>query len=333
MEKVALMPRFLTCIARCILALGIVCTVRVAHADEPTEKAAAEALYQLGQQLMKSGDYANACAKLEASESLDPGVGTLLVLGDCQEKLGKIASAWATFREAFALATAHNESDRARIADIRAAALKPRLVNVVFNVPAANDVSGFELQRNGLVIAKGSWGVALPVDPGKYQLRATAPRHEPWQSTLEVPVEREAPLVVQVPVLRAQASAAPASNRGTRSTAPFEQGRSAGASQKTWGAVVGVVGAAALVTSGVFAFMASQKNNDSKAECDSRAPNLCSPKGVSLREDAQNWARLSTVFGIGGGAALAAGTVIYLTAPGAESGKLTGLTIGVRRRF
>src|SRR4051812_42972052 len=108
-------------VSLCLL-LGVTLAGRPCLADESPDKAAAEALYQLGQQLLKAGDFANACPKLEASNSLDPGVGTLLLLGDCQEKLGKLASSWATFREAASLATSRNDADRARVAELRASA-------------------------------------------------------------------------------------------------------------------------------------------------------------------------------------------------------------------
>jgi len=140
----------------CLSALTIALAPHLARADETSDKAAAEALYQLAQQLMSAGDYANACPKLDASNALDPGVGTLLLLGDCQEKLGKLASAWAAFREAAQLAGTRNDAERARVAEIRAAALKPRLVTVVYEVDRGNDLTGFELRQSGTLISKAS---------------------------------------------------------------------------------------------------------------------------------------------------------------------------------
>ena len=54
---------------------------------------------------MDAGDYTAACPLLERSHSLDPSSGTLLNLGDCQEHLGRTASAWRAFTEARALAS------------------------------------------------------------------------------------------------------------------------------------------------------------------------------------------------------------------------------------
>src|SRR5437868_42497 len=72
---------------------------RSTRADGAPAKAAAEALYQVGKRLMQQGQYPEACPKLAASQQLDPGVGTLLLLGECQERAGNLASAWLAFEQ------------------------------------------------------------------------------------------------------------------------------------------------------------------------------------------------------------------------------------------
>ncbi len=316
--------------ANCLLVMTFGLVPRLARAEGTSDKAAAEALYQLAQQLMSSGDYANACPKLDASNALDPGVGTLLLLGDCQEKLGKLASAWAAFKDAGQLAASHNDTERARLAEVRAAALKPRLVNVVYKVAAGNDVPGFELRQGGAPISRGSWGIGLPVDSGRYELVARAPGREDWHSTVEVPEKLEGPLVVHVPALRAAPKRAQHASEPARASAPQP---SDGSSQKTWGLVVGAVGTAALITSGVMTWLAVQKNDDSKHRCDPANPNLCDRQGIDQRKDAQNMASLATGFAIGGAVVLAGGTILYLTAPRTEAGHVTGLSLGASARF
>src|SRR5471032_2545697 len=90
-----------------------------------SSQAAAEALFDEGVKQMKVGNFTVGCPTLEESERVDPGVGTLLYLGECYEKLGRTASAWATFREAASLAASSGESGREKVAVERAARLEP----------------------------------------------------------------------------------------------------------------------------------------------------------------------------------------------------------------
>src|SRR5689334_20626402 len=83
-----------------LLVLGLLWTSLAQAQTSAADKAAAEALFDEGVKLLQKGKYEEACKKLEASERVDSGIGTLLYLADCYEKLGKTASAWATFRAA-----------------------------------------------------------------------------------------------------------------------------------------------------------------------------------------------------------------------------------------
>src|SRR5271154_1822433 len=85
-----------------------------AHADGASSKAAAQALFEEARQLMIDGKFGEACPKLEESERLDPGAGTLLNLGHCYEKNGQTASAWVTYKDAANAADLRHRSDWAR---------------------------------------------------------------------------------------------------------------------------------------------------------------------------------------------------------------------------
>ena len=65
-----------------------------AFAQSGSNKAAAEALFSEGRSLASAGKCDEAIPKFQASQKLDPGIGTLLNLADCYEKVGRTASAW-----------------------------------------------------------------------------------------------------------------------------------------------------------------------------------------------------------------------------------------------
>jgi tetratricopeptide (TPR) repeat protein len=337
------MLRFSAFVWPCVLLAIIALLPRAARADALEDRAAAEALYQLGQKLMKEGDFKNACPKLEASQALDPGVGTLLLLGDCSEKLGKLASAWAAFREASQLASSRNDRERVNIAEIRATALRPRLTYIIYKVHPDNDVRGFELHRGELNVPKASWGVRLPTNAGHYEVVASAPDRATWRTEIDVPIKLEAPLVVEVPALGAAPKTAPSAVEGEAASGisqpALNSAQSGGArsssaiSQKTLGAIVFGVGAVAVISSGILTLLATDKNNESKDNCDPADQNLCSRAGVNLRDDAKKRALFATITGLGGGALLAAGAVLYLTAPRDDAGKMNGLMLGLHGKF
>src|SRR5262245_51965919 len=80
------------------------CAPAAAAQPPETRQQAAEALFQQGRELLELGNYAAACQRFEASQRLDAGLGTLLFLGECYDKLGKSASAWKAFADAAVLA-------------------------------------------------------------------------------------------------------------------------------------------------------------------------------------------------------------------------------------
>src|SRR5215831_17646129 len=109
---------------RWVLALPILLAPSVARAGDPV---AAQALFDEAKQLVADGHYAAACPKFAESQQADPGAGTQFHLADCWQHVGRVASAWALFREVESQAHARGETGRERVAHDRAAALEPFL--------------------------------------------------------------------------------------------------------------------------------------------------------------------------------------------------------------
>jgi tetratricopeptide (TPR) repeat protein len=279
-----------------------------AQAEPPSpESQAADALFRQAKALMEKGDLEPACEKFAASQALEPGLGTLLYLGDCHERAGHFASALATFREASILAEERDDDQRLRLAKIRVRALEPRAPKLEVRHGAGPLVRDLQITVGGAPLPTSELGKPLPRDAGRYDIRFSAPGYEPFVSHIDL--KNAASVVVTVPRL------VPLEGSAGRVAEDMEV---PGQTQRTVAWIVGGTGLALLATAGVFAGLASSKNRDSKADCDAADPNRCGPTGVELRNDAESFANVATVASILGGVGLASGLVIYVTAPDTE---------------
>jgi serine/threonine-protein kinase len=285
----------------------LLATAAPAWADGPTDQAAGSALFQEAKQLVAAGDFAQACPKFAEAQRLFPTTGTLLNLGNCYEKLGKLASAWGTFKEAEVMARNQNDADREREASRRAEALSAQRAKLAVNVPPAVRVPGFELRRDGTLLGEGQWGSALPVDTGTHTFEAKAPGRKTWSTWVRVDTNGSSS-TIEVPVLEV-AAAEP------DRTAPFWNG------QRTAGAVLGGVGLVGMITGAVFAARAAGKNSDSLPHCLTSDITKCDATGVALRDDAFGAAHVSTGTFVAGGVLTAVGIVVFATASRSSSNR------------
>lgn len=311
-----------------ILALGLAASTAAsialaaapARAQGAEDKAAAEALFDEGKRLFLQKKYAEACPRLESSQRLDPGIGTLLYLADCYEGLGRVASAWATFREAASGAHTAGQADRERIARARAALLEPKLFKLTFAV-AGTPPQGLKIRRNDVEVRKELWGVPVPIDPGAHTIEVTAPGKKPWTTKLDIPSgagERAVP----IPELADEPAAPPPPAKDAGAAPPPPPPADTGSpdrgrNQRIAGFAVGGAGLGGVLIGSVFGALAFSRYGDSQREhCDGIACD--SQKGINLIKDARSAADVSTVAFIAGGVAVATGLVLVLTAPSSK---------------
>jgi serine/threonine-protein kinase len=292
-----------------LLVLGAA-SAAPARADEPSPMAvaAAETAFDEAKRLLRDKRYEEACRKLEESQRLAGAPGTLLNLGDCYEKVGRTASAWVTFRSAASAARSKGQRAREAEARERAARIEPQLTRLRIGVPPEARVPGLEVRQDEVVLGEELWGLPTPVDPGKVRVAASAPGYREWSRDVDV-AAAGATIVVLVPPLSLAPKAAVAA------PPPAGTPDEGLGTQRTAALVVGGVGVAALVVGSIFGIDAIAKNNASNADdaCDDAG--FCNPDGLDLRASAITRANLSTGFFIGGAVALAAGAVLWVTAP------------------
>jgi tetratricopeptide (TPR) repeat protein len=147
-----------------------------------SDKIAAEALFEAGRQALERGDYAAACDRFEESLRLDSAVGTLLNLANCKQKTGQLATAWQLFREA--AQRLPPKDARRKIAEQRASELRKRVPQLVITLGAGAPPDTV-VTSGGVELRAASFGVALPMNPGRHELLVTAPGHD----TRSYPIE------------------------------------------------------------------------------------------------------------------------------------------------
>ncbi len=308
-----------------VAAIGLaVAAAAPAQAQTPGpggSNVAAEALFEDARALVAAGNYAEACPKFAESERLGPSVSTLLNLANCWEKVGRTATAWATYREAASAANAAGRKDYLATALKHADGLAPKLARLTVTV--SQPAPGLEVKRDGVVVESAEWGTGIPVDTGSHSIEASAPGRKSWQAALDV-AQDGAQAAVTVPALEeapaepAPPAAAPsaASPAAPPVTPPITEERvGGGGTQRAIGGVVAGLGVVGLGIGTAFAIIAKNKYNDSKAngQCPTD-PNICDTTGVSERNDARSDGNIATVAFAAGAAALVAGGVIWLTA-------------------
>jgi hypothetical protein len=310
-----------------------------AHADDAAD-ARALLLFDEGKALMARGNLPEACAKLDESLRLNPVGGTRLHLASCREKEGKTATAWAMFNEALSAARRDKRADREQFAAEHVAALAPGLMKLTITVSdAAAAIPGLEVKRDGEVVAKSLWGTAVPVDPGKHTLTASAPGMKPWEQIAEVtrPGESATSTVPNLePDPNAKVVVAPAATPPPPPSAPPPPPMEAkappvlpppaetGLSRRSWGAIAMVAGVAGVGVGSAFGILAISKKNQADKSCPGGSSGPCYADGVADSQAAVRNGNISTVAFSVGGVALAGGALLWLTAPksGASAGSV-----------
>ena len=306
----------------------------LAHAEPSAQdRATAQSFFDKGLALMKASKFSEACPLLEESQRLDPGMGTEFQLGKCYEGEGRVATAWVQYVDVADQAKATNQADRERIARQHANDLAPRVPHLTINV--AESGADVEVKRDGEVLRKIQWGMAVPVDPGKHAVTAKAAGMKGWDGSIDVKEGQDAkiavpplvkdtsPVVVAPPV--ASAGPAPTSAVTTGSAAPpppSDLAPSGGSSQKTVGLVVSGAGVVVFGVGVILGAVAKSKANDTGTNC---VGDACNQAGLDTRKSALDTGKVGTVLGVVGLLGVAGGVALFLTAP--KDAPATGLRV------
>jgi tetratricopeptide (TPR) repeat protein len=144
-------------------------------AREPSEEEAvgrSAELFREGRALVAQQRFEEACQKFEASLQLERSPGTLLNIGSCRVREGRLLEGVETFRAAIEQARAEPPSEKVelwvRAAEQHIAALEARLAELTLELAVD---AGSEVRVDGRPAAAG---VPLVLDPGVHEVRVAA---------------------------------------------------------------------------------------------------------------------------------------------------------------
>lgn len=177
----------LAVLVRGALLAGLIGSSGVAHA-QPSNRAAQ--LFDAGVADLKLEKYETACATLEESYGIDANLGTLMALGDCLERWGKLHSAALRFEALIAAVSANATASAYRAGQLEyarsaLARLGPRIpaLHLILPTPGEPELR-VQLDGQTLELAPPEQEVAL--DPGRHSIETQAPGREPWRLELDV---------------------------------------------------------------------------------------------------------------------------------------------------
>jgi len=298
----------------------------------------AEYLFRQGLDSMKRSQFKEACDAFAGSNEADPSPGTEINLALCNEKQGKLASAWGWYRTAAGLADQRGQKERAELARAEAVKLEPKLHKLIVTVKFPAE--GLAVTRNGQPVPNATLGTDVPIDPGDYTIEVSAKGKKPWKQTIKIAAgpgadRIDVPALEDAPVEVKPVVGGPAGGPDYVPPAPTRDG----STQRILGYGFGGAGIVAGVVAIVYEVVALGEDKKRKEfEADVAADNAkpaaqrLSPDSrrnlelavESRRDAAKTNQTTAIVAGVGGVVLIGVGVTLLLTAPSSKSsGSLT----------
>lgn len=291
--------RIVSTLAGLVVALSLAGQVSA----QANDAAAAEALFEAGREAMARQDYAVACKNFEDSQKLDPAIGTIFNLANCEEQRGRLASAWQRFTEV--AQQLPDTDDRRVIALERAEALKARLPYLTLRFGAGVPADA-RVTRDGIAIGAAGLGVPLPIDPGEHEIVVSAEgRHEKtFAISLALAERKELVVTAGEPLPVAPAGEPAPPKRSDEPEGP-----------PVVGYVLAGVGVVGIVIGAVTGVMALDRKATMKGDgCDPAGRTCDSQAGVDAASSGEILSTTSTIaFAIGGVSLGVGGYLILFT--------------------
>jgi len=236
-------------------ALSVGLAARPAAAQDKKELSKARAQFQRAIELEQAGNYTTALEQFRDVGQVRMTPQVRFHIASCEEKLGRLVTALGGYQLAFADADSVGEDFKAEVeaAVTRLRASIPKLL-----IERGSGAEAAEIQLDGVALGASSIGVAVPLDPGPHAISAKAPGALPFSQTVTI-LENEQK-TVDVTLMPephesrtpATASASPPADKSNPRLVPY---------------VIGGVGIASLIGSGVLFALRQSTLSDLEAQC------------------------------------------------------------------
>lgn len=288
-----------------VLSAGRKCRAEAPVTSTASDRVTSQVLFERGRSLFIEGRFDEACPMLEESQRLAPGVGVLLHLGACFERLGKTASAWATFQEAADRSRAEGDLERESMAQARATALRSKLAYLTLRLRQAGSTEGatptslpgwVQVSRDGNVVSAATLGLEEPIDPGPHNIvvRAAGMQDAIRDVTLGVGEHSSLDIeLVPLPVTPTTRVEPPAYEMPAATARPYPTAETPSARPWIVWTSLGL-GTLGLVTGGAAGLVAYTKMQDARSLCDGYSKNQCPQESVHIQEQARLPAGIAT---------------------------------------
>jgi tetratricopeptide (TPR) repeat protein len=274
----------------------------------------AEQKFREGRAALDKGLFREALQLFEESVQLKPSPATLLNLGNCHVQLGELTKALAAFQ------AAQEEAQRwqgaSELRDSWTQEASSHIESLSQSIPElrliASPTPGVSVQINRNPIA--TFDLPLRLDPGRYQLEATAPNKQAFAR--EIVLTQGQKLEVAVPPLQDLPAAVPP----LPPPPAQEVARSSGFNVLPWALMGG--GGVLVAGSLIPGLMAKSKADDLKRACPSMRD--CDPALHDDRDSAATLSLLSDVMWVTGLVTAGVGVTILILDQPEEEEQRTG---------
>lgn len=229
---------------------------------------------------------------------LDPAPGTLFNLADCDEHVGKLASAWQLFER-----LSHDlpaGDDRVPIVKGRVAALAKRVPRLTLRL-GEGAPAGATVRRDEVDLGAASLGTALPVDPGKHTVTIKAPGRRTRTLSIEIG-EGDRKEIEVLPGPEGEDDGA----------------ASGGIGKRTIGFMVGGIGIAGLLGATVTGIVMAGKKSTADDHCPNKA---CDQIGYDAAQAGRTLTGVTAAMVVVGVVGVGVGTTLVVIGDGKGEGK------------